>query len=137
MSLIQPIESTSAFCERENITKQKPVPGSSATAFNGKALFGQLLDQQIPVIALNLNHPVFQGPPAAALGLQPSGQLGQGPVLKRDSCNQAAPFTLASIGFPANPHNSASAAKLCRCLLPAPAIHLCLGAIGHTIFLYS
>jgi hypothetical protein len=100
---------------------------SSKNLFNIKPFFFEFPNEQFPMVSLNFDNPVFNGSPAAAPGLEPTGQLRKRLVIKRDSRYQADPLPLASLGFAANTHNPV--ARRCRRALPASAI-----AAGFTAF---
>ena len=101
---------------------------SSTAALGAETLFFELFHEQVSMVSLNFDHPIFDSPPAAAPAFQPPGQLGQGLVFQGNPTDNAHAFTLPTLGFPPHTHNPVAWGGWR--LFPACAVSLRFSATG-------
>jgi len=78
----------------------------STRPFYCKSLFFQLRHQQIPMLALNLDHTLFDSTARTAASFQLLGQLLQALEILRNACNQRNALALASLGLSTDAHHT-------------------------------
>jgi hypothetical protein len=85
--------------------------GSPAGKFDFPTAVPQLFQQNVPVVALDLYHTVFDCAPGPALCLELSSKLSYLRLIARKASNHRNAFPFAPFRFSSNPHHRIAAAE--------------------------
>ncbi len=88
---------------------------SSSAAFDHKPSALQFLHEQIPMISLYFNVPLFEGASGSALLLELPGQFFQLGFRQQDSPDDGHPLTLSAFGFPTDANDAVSGGNRVFC----------------------